>query len=278
MEVIISHDVDHITAFEHKNLIIPKHLVRNVIEIALGYISLSEFLNRSRDLAKNKWHNLESLVKFDKENHIPSTFFWGVKNGKGLDYNLRNAEIFIKKVMEEGFDVGVHGIAFDDNNDIKTEYNIFKKISGLNEFGIRMHYLRRSNETLNYLNESGYIFDTSLCKLENPFKVGTLWEFPLHIMDGYILYRNSRWQNQNLVQAKEATIRIIENCLNHGINYFTVLFHDRYFSESFITWKEWYIWLIHYLKENNFSFITYRDAIEDLKKGTTCNNSYCAAN
>lgn len=264
MKIIISHDVDHITAFEHKNMVIPKHLVRNIIEILSGYVSPSEFLNRLRDLSENKWHNLESLIEFDKENHIPSTFFFGVKNGKGLDYFLEDAKIWINKVVHEGFDVGVHGIAFDDYNDIKTEYDIFQKISGLKEFGIRMHYLRRSNETINYLNESGYAFDASLYKLENPFKIGKLWEFPLHVMDGYVICNKSRWQNQNLVQSKETTKKIIEKCFNNGINYFCVLFHDRYFSDSFKTWKEWYIWLVDYLINNKLKFISYYGALSEL--------------
>jgi hypothetical protein len=269
VKIIISHDVDHITAFEHNNLIIPKHILRNVIEIISGYISPSEFLSRIKDLANNKWHNLESLMRFNKENNIPSTFFFGVKNGVGLDYDLKDAECWVRKVMDEGYAVGVHGIAFDDHSDIKIEYDIFSKISGLNEFGIRMHYLRKSNATLTYLNESGYVFDTSLYKQENPYKVGTMWEFPLHIMDGYIICRGSRWQNQSLMQSKETTKMIIENCFNRGIKYFTVLFHDRYFSDSYITWKEWYIWLIHYLIDNKFSFIDYRSAIGDLEQSIT---------
>jgi peptidoglycan/xylan/chitin deacetylase (PgdA/CDA1 family) len=252
--------------------------VRNVIEIMTGYISMSEFFSRLEDLSRNKWNNLESLMKYNKENQIPATFFFGVNNGMGLDYRLRDAAVLIRKVMQEGFDVGVHGIAFDDYNDIRKEHDIFEKISGLKVVGIRMHYLRRANDTLTYLNETGYAFDTSLYTLKNPYKVGTMWEFPLHIMDGYVICNGKRWQNQSLVQSKDTTKEIIANCFNKGIKYFTVLFHDRYFSESFITWKEWYIWLMHYLKENKFSFTDYRSAIGDLEKSTTYVDSLHEAN
>lgn len=265
MKAIISHDVDHITAFEHKNLVIPKHLVRNVIETMTGYVSPSEFISRLRDLLRNRWHNLESLMEFNKKNHIPSTFFLGVKNGVGLDYLLEDAEIWIRKVTQEGFDVGVHGIAFDEYVAIKNEYDIFNKISGLSDFGIRMHYLRSSNYTLNFLNTSGYSFDSSLYRMENPFNVGELWEFPLHIMDGYLFYKNSRWQNQHLLQAQNSTKEIIERAFDKGITYFTILFHDRFFSDSFKTWKEWYIWITEYLKSNNIDFISYKDAIIEME-------------
>jgi hypothetical protein len=43
MKIIISHDIDHITVFEHKkDLIIPKFIIRSFIELGLGYISFSE--------------------------------------------------------------------------------------------------------------------------------------------------------------------------------------------------------------------------------------------
>lgn len=116
----------------------------------------------------------------------------------------------IKKISQKKFNVGLHGIAFDNFKDIKNEYNIFKKISKLDDFGIRMHYLRNNDNTLKYLSNTGYIFDSTLFKFQNPFKIGNLWKFPLHIMDSYLFHKNSRWQNQNLEQVKDETKRIIE--------------------------------------------------------------------
>ena len=47
MKVIISHDVDHITVSEHKrDLVIPKFLVRNIIELTIGTITSKEFFLR----------------------------------------------------------------------------------------------------------------------------------------------------------------------------------------------------------------------------------------
>ncbi|HEC91839.1 MAG TPA: hypothetical protein ENI51_02430 [Candidatus Atribacteria bacterium] len=86
-------------------------------------------------------------------------------------------------------------------------------------------------------------------------------------MDGYIFYKNSRWQNQTLEQVKDKTKRIIENAYKNGIKYFTILFHDRYFSSSFQSCKNWYIWTIDYLKNSGFEFTSYRDAIKELEKG-----------
>ncbi len=267
MKIIISHDVDHITFCEHKcDLMVPKFIVRSFIELILRRISISEIGNRFKDILNNKWHNTEEIVQFDKENKVHSTFFIGVNNGVGLSYSLKNAEAWIKAILNEGFDVGVHGICFEDYDNIRNEYEIFKSLSGLEKFGMQMHYLRNSANTVNFLNEAGYMFDSTLYKLENPFKVGSLWEFPLHIMDVYLFNKNNGWQSQTLEQAMEATKRQIQQACDNGIEYFTILFHDIFFSNSFKSWEDWYIWVINYLRNNGFEFINYREAIRQLEE------------
>jgi len=267
MKIIISHDVDHITVWEHKkDLIIPKFVARSFIEFGLKYISSFELKERFKSLIENKWQNIDELMQFNKINKIPSTFFIGVANGLGLSYSIKKAKFWIKKILREGFDIGVHGISFNNLDNMKNEYEIFKNLSGLEKFGIRMHYLRNSENMLGFLDKAGYLFDSTLYELKNPFKVGNLWEFPLHIMDGYIFYKNSRWQNQTLEQVKDKTKKIIENAYKNGIKYLTILFHDRYFSNSFQSWKNWYIWTIDYLKNSGFEFTSYRDAIKESEK------------
>ena len=267
MKVIISHDIDHITVWEHKkDLIIPKFLLRNMIELMGGIISCKEYCLKFASLLKNKWHNIEELIDFDGKESIPSTFFIAVDNALGLHYLLKDAEFWIKKILQKKFDVGLHGIAFDNFKDIKNEYNTFKGISKLNDFGIRMHYLRNDDNTVEYLNNAGYIFDTTLYKFQNPFKVGNIWEFPLHIMDSYLFHKNSRWQNQTLEQVKDKTKSIIEEAYEKDLKYFTILFHSRNFSNCFSSWRNWYVWVIGYLKNNGLEFTNYREAIRELEK------------
>lgn len=266
MEVIISHDVDHITVWEHKkDLIIPKFLIRNMIELTSGIISGKECGLRFASLFKNKWHNIKELIDFDGKECVPSTFFIAVNKALGLCYSIKDAEFWIKKILQNKFDIGLHGIAFDNFEDIKNEYNIFKKISKLDDFGIRMHYLRNDDNTVEYLNNAGYIFDTTLYKFQNLFKVGNLWEFPLHIMDSYLFHKNSHWQNQTLEQVKDETKRKINEAHKKDIKYFTILFHSRNFNDSFSSWKNWYIWVIGYLKNNGLEFTNYREAIQEIE-------------
>jgi hypothetical protein len=267
MKVIISHDVDHITAFEHMyDLMLLKFLVRSSLETLIGTISWNEYIHRFRIFLKNKWHNLEELMAFDRSHAIPSTFFVGVAHGRGLRYALQDAGFWINKITQEGFDSGVHGIAYDNYKLLADEYRIFKDISGLAQFGIRMHYLKTCHETLSFLDNAGYLFDTSLLKDENPFKAGNLWEFPLHIMDGHIMCNKRRWQNQVLCQAKDNTKLILDGLYNKNVKYITILFHDCYFSDSFRTWKEWYVWLVDYLKINKVVFINYTNAVRELNR------------
>ncbi len=266
MKIIISHDVDHMTAWEHnKDLVIPKFVARGFIEFGLGYISVSELMERLKSIFQNNWQNLQDHMEFDKENNIPSTFFISVANGAGLYYSLKDAIVWIKEILRKGFDVGVHGIAFNNLNDMKKEHAVFKRISGLGNFGIRIHYLRYDQESSKLLDEVGYTYDSSIYEMKNPFKVGRLWEFPLHIMDGYILNKKKGWQTRNLKETQEATKRIIEEALNKDIIYFSILFHDGHYSDMFKTLKEWYIWLIRHLRDNQFEFISYKEAVKELE-------------
>lgn len=266
MKAIISHDVDHLTVWEHKkDLIIPKFIGRTVIERAIGKISTRETALRLRSLIDNKWQNLESLMQFDKEHCIPSTFFIAVNNGLKLAYSLENAKRWIREIEHRGFDVGVHGIDYDTLQGIEREKEMFSGVSQADNFGIRIHYLRTSADTLEFLDKSGYLFDSTIYQLKKPFQVGNLWEFPLHLMDSYLVHKNNRWQNQTLAQVKEKTKETIERCQEQKIEYFTILFHSRGFNEAFRTWQDWYTWLIEYLRKNHIEIISYKQAIKELK-------------
>lgn len=266
MKVIISHDVDHITSWEHKkDLIVPKAVIRGFIELSLGYISINELLSRLKGIVRNRLQNLEELLSFNRGNLVPSTFFIGMSNGNGLNYSLEAAKQWTSILLKEGFNVGVHGISHDNINDVKKEYLTFQHITGLDNVGIRMHNLNCDEFTIRLLNEANYVFDCSIVKMVDPFKIDSIWEFPLQIMDASIIEGNRRWQSKSLDQSIEATKRILDEAFDKGLNYFTILFHDTYFSDSFKTWKEWYIWLVKHLRDSNLEFISYCDAIKELE-------------
>ncbi len=268
MKVIVSHDVDHITCFEHsKDLILPKFFLRNLIETFNGTIRPREMMMRTAMVFQNQWQHIDEVMKFDRQQGIPSTFFVGVNNGKGLAYSLKNAAFWIKRIHENGFDVGVHGIDYDTMEGVQKEFETFRQILPGIPFGIRMHYLRRNKDTLGFMNAAGYRFDSSIREAESPFKTGNLWEFPLHIMDGDMIYQGKRYGTRSFKQVQDFTLREIEKVHQKNIPYLILLFHDRYYHPGFSMWKDWYEWVVSFCRGNGFTFTSYSSAIHDLGSG-----------
>jgi hypothetical protein len=268
MKIILSHDVDHLTVWEHlfKDAILPKFAIRSQIELVNGKIGGREYLSRISDLFKNKWNGIDEVMAFNDSRGIKSTFFIGVNNGVGLSYPVEAAALSIRKIIDRGFEAGVHGINYADYNGIKKEYDLFRNLSGLENFGMRMHYLRSDEHTLENIAACGYRYDATDRGIKNPYRINGMWEFPLQVMDGWIINGSQRWQTRNLEQAKIETLEIIKEAENTGLEYLSILFHDRYFSDSFQSWRAWYCWLVDYLLNRECQFLTHTEAILELEK------------
>ena len=266
MKIIISHDVDHLNSLEHAfDLYFPKLAVRSVLELAKGKIGIGEIKKRTHKVFSNRWHNIIELTDFELKYKVPSTFFFGMANELSLAYSEKDAKPWIKYVLDRGFDAGVHGIAYENYDEIVKEREKFIKLSGLKEFGIRMHYLRKSTETLNLLERAGYSFDSTLYSGENPKKIDRMWEFPLILMDSCLYYK-SRFNFRDLESIKTQTQAAIQQHSAMGRQYCCILLHDIYFCDGFEILKEWYIWLIKYLYREQIELISYKDAIQELER------------
>lgn len=274
MKAIISHDIDHITITEHlfSDVILPKFIIRSKIELLTGKISIGEFFLRLSEVFKNKWQNVEELIAFNSENQISSSFFIGVNKGIGLNYSNDCANYLAKIIHERGAVLYNHGIRFESLDVISSEKEKFKKVFNFEATGMRMHYVKRNADTLSNLSKAGYHFDSTEYSFSNPYKIGNMWEFPFQIMDGWIIENGKKWQSRNLDQSKEETKRIIDKCHSLQLEYIGIDFHDRYFSKSFKTWMEWYIWLIDYLKTNAIQTTTYELAIKQLESVSLSHN------
>lgn len=264
MKIIVSHDVDHLFRSDHyKDLIYPKLWVRSTLELMAGHYGIKEWFFRIMTAFSKQRHNIYDVMEFDKTYNVPSCFFFGMKTGLGLAYSRKNAANFIKDVDAAGFDVGVHGIDFSDASKIIEEYNYFRDIVRREDFGIRMHYVRFEKDTFDKLEEAGYAFDTTEFDktegtlMKNPYKVGNMWEFPLTIMDGYL--------PKKLSEKKKKTIELIKKAESENLKYLTLLFHDYQFCEGYATERDWYKWIIKWLYDNGYEFISYKDAIAELE-------------
>ena len=268
MKIIISHDVDHLFAADHmfKDLILEKLWVRSFLYLLQGKIGLKTFLYRLFLLLHNRMTRIDEVIKFDKEHGIPSVFFFGMANGLGMSYSQKRALPFIRKVIANGFDAGVHGIDYIRPDRIKKEHDDFSRLAGKDVFGIRNHYVRFQEETFSKMNEAGYLFDSTwfnknTLELRKPYKVGNMWEFPLHIMDGYIC------KEGKLKEGIRAAIQAVEKADRMGMPYCTILFHDYLFDDKFSPqMKRWYIETVKYCEKKGYEFISYRQAIEEMER------------
>ncbi len=267
MKAIISHDIDHITVTEHllRDTIVPKFMARMHIELLSGKISVREYILRWTDFFKNKWQNIDELITFNNTKQIPSSFFVGVNKGIGLNYSHKPALVWIDQMKSRNCEIGVHGINYNDLKGVRTELDEFLKLSHLQSAGIRMHYVRKDDNTLNYFNEAGYKYDSTIHDFKDPYKIGNMWEFPFQIMDGWVIEEGSKWQSRTLNQAKENTKVLIEKAQKQNLKYIGIDFHDRYFSNSFKTWLDWYTWLADYLIQNKIGFVNFNGAIKELE-------------
>jgi hypothetical protein len=270
MKAIISHDIDHITVWEHlfKDTIIPKYLTRMHIELFSGKISTREYTLRWSEFFKNKWQNVDELITFNNINNIPSSFFVAVNKGIGLNYSNESALLWINQMKNRNCEINLHGIAFDNPELIKKEFDLFRSFTKREDVGIRMHYVRNNESTYHLLAQAGYRYDSTEHAFKNPYKIGQMWEFPFQIMDGWIIENYKKWQSLNLVQAKENTVKLIDRAFENKLDYIGVDFHDRYFSHAFKTWLDWYMWLVEYLKNNKIEFVNFNGAIKELETKT----------
>lgn len=211
-----------------------------------------------------RMNRIEEVMEYDKKNKIPSVFFFGMDNVLGMSYTRTKAKKYIRLVKENGFDVGVHGCEYKDYKKIQQEYNDFQKIAGLSSFGIRTHYVRYDERTFEKFSQAGYLFDSSYfnkkeIELVNPTKIGGMWEFPLHVMDGYICFPGK------LEESIDNTCKLMKKAEQLNIRYFTILFHDYQFDNKFDPeTKEWYEKIIEFCNLSGYEFISYRDAIKEL--------------
>src|SRR3954471_5402753 len=122
MKAIISHDIDHITVWEHllRDTIIPKYMMRMHIELLSGKISSREYMLRWADFFKNKWQNIDELITFNNISGVPSSFFIAVNKGIGLNYSNEAALLWIEQMKSRGCEIGVHGICFADPASVKN--------------------------------------------------------------------------------------------------------------------------------------------------------------
>lgn len=266
MKIIISHDVDNLYGRDHwfRDLTYPKLWVRETISMMRGRTPFREWFLRCISCFRHKRNYIPELVQFDKAHGIKSTFFFGMNQGLGMSYQPEEAKEMILFVKEQGLDVGVHGICFDDIKGIEKEKKTFSNLTGFEPAGIRMHYVRFNDATFQMLDKSGYLFDSTdfdkgegLC-VKAPYKVGSMWEFPVCVMDSYLPY--------DFQQATDITLKAMEKAKHDQIEFFTILLHDPHFGKEYARYKAWYEWIVEFAERQQMEFVSFMDAVQTLNE------------
>ncbi len=266
--------------------------IRNCIHVKLwlrlarfvltGKISLPHAFSVLFDASKIKLHNIEALMEFDRAHGVKPTYFFimdqerCIHDSLGGAYPLDDAKPFIELVRSNGFEAGVHGIVFDDFDGMKSERDTWTQLTGSAPKCIRNHFVRFDDKTFERMNSLGYDYDSTefdkaaRSLIKAPYKVGNMWEFPLNIMECYLVSPYVKQTAAYLASAEEMkaqTLRIIDELKSRGIKYLTVLFHDPGFCESLKGYRDWYKWLVSYVEESpDFDFMSYREAIAHLEQ------------
>jgi hypothetical protein len=268
MKVIVSHDIDHLSAFEHAgDGILVKSLVRSHLELAAGKITLAELGFRFAEVFANRLHHLDELMDFDEAQGVPATFFIGIRQGRGLSYPAAQARRWAEKIGQRAFPVYLHANAGPSLGQRCQEVEDFATMTGRETIGIRTHYLADVDA---FLAREGPCnrrikFDSSKMLHRDVFPVNKIWRFPVHLMDSTLMENGRRWQTRSLAEAQTESRRVVDSALAADFRFFVVNFHDRYFSKAFASWMAWYQWLIGDLRRRGLTFVSFDQAVAELE-------------
>lgn len=262
MKIIVSHDVDHLTWSEHffTDLYVPKLAARSLKLWLTGVIDAATFFRRINCWSSNRMNRIEEVIALEKSMNIAATYFFVMRKGLGVAYPAVNAKPVIQKLLKEGFSAGVHGMAYNDEKAMQEEFDTFKSISGLDRFGIRMHYLRNDESTRNKLAAAGYVFDSTDYEIANPYRVNNMIEFPISIMDVYSV----RPEHKNMDIARQYTLDKLDEAEKKKLPFFTINFHDMLFDDGYVLYKEWFVWILELCKQRGYEFSSFENAMKEL--------------
>lgn len=271
MKIIISHDVDHLSTREHwrKDLIMEKTIARACLQLFKSEITPKTCLHRISAAFQPRYCRIPEIIEYDSQHNIPSTFFFGMGNIHGMAYSIEQATEWVKYVVNKGFDAGVHAADISSQRSIQQEFNSFGNLYTKKRYGTRVHYVRYDDTTFEMLAAAGYLFDTTefskeSFSLKQPYVItatngNRMWEFPLHIMDGYVLERECK-------TAKERVSGLLHKAATEKVRFFTFLFHDIYFNEkTYPEWIDFYKWFVATCEKEGHQFISYHQAINMLE-------------
>ncbi|MEE6246288.1 MAG: polysaccharide deacetylase family protein [Thermoproteota archaeon] len=220
--VAITHDADRISVDK-------EHF--NKVKDRFTEETIKDFLSGKKD----PYWNIENMAEIEKEFGFKSSFYLLLS-----DYRIDEKLQVLKKLKEEGWEIGLHG-GFDthnNKNELLKQLKLFNDYFGNKPDGIRQHYLKFDPEnTWEIMNGLDLKYDTTWGYNESPgFKAGistpfhppssdwicfNILEIPLILMD------TSLWGYMNLEEEQGLElIKDIINTVQKTGGLFTILWHQ----------------------------------------------------
>jgi peptidoglycan/xylan/chitin deacetylase (PgdA/CDA1 family) len=224
-----------------------------------GVISPAVFIDRINFWSDKRINRLNELMAYEKSLGIPATYFFVMRPGLGVGYTWEQAKPFMNDMLANGFEIGVHGMAYNDEAAMREELERFISATGIQKPGVRMHYLRNDSSTIKNLAQTGYWFDSTEYKVAAPYFVGDMVEFPIGIMDAYAV----RPTHKTMDIAKSYSLERLEIAERQQIPFFTINFHDLVFNPAYVLYKDWFTWFIDLCQSRGYEFTSFSKAIKE---------------
>jgi peptidoglycan/xylan/chitin deacetylase (PgdA/CDA1 family) len=298
----LTHDVDHPSIRQHKlDHTIVGFLLRAVfgslVDAVLGRMAIRDVVKNwvaafklpfvYIGLAKDFWRDFDDRY-LQLEEGLPSTFFVIPRKnypGARVDgsapalraarYEANDLADTICKLRAAGCEVGLHGIdAWLDSATGCKELEEVRRLTGLSEIGVRMHWLYYNEKSPAVLEKAEAAYDSTIGYNETVgYRAGTtqafkplgaerLLELPMHVMDTALFYLSylglsPRAAAARLRQMADSVVQL-GGCL-------VVNWHDRSLAPERL-WGKCYYDLIQELKGRGAWFSTAGQAISWFRK------------
>jgi hypothetical protein len=189
---------------------------------------------------------------------------------RAAKYDLAKCENDVRKLRQEGCEVGLHGIdAWRDLQRARIESKRICKMTGQSEMGVRMHWLYFDLESPKTLDRAGFSYDSSFGYNDAlGFRAGTtqvfappdaehLLELSLNIQDTAMFYPSR--MNLSEPKAFDSCKQLIQTTAAAG-GVVTVNWHTRSLSPERL-WGDFYVTLLNEMRRYRVWFGTGQEIV-----------------
>ncbi len=298
----LTHDVDHPSIIQHRwdhtifgflyraafgslgNLFRGRISIRNLITNWTAVLRLP-FVHMG--FANDFWADFEKRYQKLEEGLCSTFFVIPFKDYPGIGtagpvprfrasrYSARDIADTIREITAAGSEVALHGIdAWIDSAKGLSELEEIRRLTGIWEIGVRMHWLYYDQQSSMVLEQLGVAYDSTngyretvgyragTTQVYRPPEATQLLELPLHVMDTALFYPT--YLGLSSQQATALLGQMIDNAAHSG-GCLTINWHDRSLAPERL-WDLCYRDVIQSLKDRGAWFATGKQATSWFQK------------